>query len=99
MDVDTVVWATGYRPDYTWMPTEAVGPDGCPLNRRGITPIPGLAVLGLPWMHTRGSALLGFVGSDADWVVSHILDPRATAPPATRASSPDTTRSLEGSIR
>jgi putative flavoprotein involved in K+ transport len=37
-------------------------------HRRGITEVPGLTFVGLPWQHTRGSALLGFVKADADWV-------------------------------
>ncbi len=70
--VDAVVWATGYRPDYTWLPAEAVGADGWPLHRRGVSPVPGLGVLGLPWLHTRGSALLGWVGEDASWLAEKL---------------------------
>ncbi|WP_240157176.1 flavin-containing monooxygenase [Pseudonocardia broussonetiae] len=70
--VDAVVWATGYRPDYTWLPTEAVGADGWPLHRRGVSPVPGLGVLGLPWLHTRGSALVGWVGRDASWLAEQL---------------------------
>ena len=70
---DAVVWATGYRPDYSWLPAAAVGTDGAPVHRRGLTSVPGLAVLGLPWLHTRGSALLGWVGRDAAWLTHHLL--------------------------
>ncbi|QJY50756.1 NAD(P)-binding domain-containing protein [Pseudonocardia broussonetiae] len=70
--VDAVVWATGYRPDYTWLPAEAVGADGWPLHRRGVSPVPGLGVLGLPWLHTRGSALVGWVGRDACWLAEQL---------------------------
>lgn len=60
-----VVWATGFRPDYSWLRLPALGPDGWPIQTRGASPIPGLYFLGLPWMHTRGSALIGWVGDDA----------------------------------
>lgn len=70
--VDAVVWATGFRPDYSWMPSEAVGADGWPLHRRGVSPMPGLGVLGLPWLHTRGSALVGWVGRDANWLAEQL---------------------------
>jgi putative flavoprotein involved in K+ transport len=39
--------------------------DGTVVHRRGVTDVPGLYFVGLPWQHTRGSALLGFVGDDA----------------------------------
>lgn len=61
----SVLWATGYRPGFDWLPQQARGKDGGIVQRRGATPIPGLYVLGLPWMHTRGSALLTGVGRDA----------------------------------
>jgi putative flavoprotein involved in K+ transport len=67
------VWATGYRPDYTWLPQEVVAPTGWPLHRRGVTPLPGVAVLGLSWQHTRGSALLGWVGRDADRLARQLV--------------------------
>ncbi len=68
-DVAVVVWATGYRSDYSWIDIPGVLRDGRVLHRRGITDVPGLYFLGLPWQHTRGSALLGFVGDDAAHVV------------------------------
>ena len=61
----SVLWATGYRPGFGWLPEETRGRDGAIAQRRGETSIPGLYVLGLPWMHTRSSALLGGVGRDA----------------------------------
>ena len=75
IDVTTGIWATGYRPDFTWLPTAVLGPDGWPRHHRGLTPVPGLAVLGLPWLHTRGSALLGWVGHDAEWLADHLVPP------------------------
>jgi putative flavoprotein involved in K+ transport len=44
------------------------------VHRRGVTASPGLYFLGLPWQHTRGSALLGFVQHDAAWLAHQILD-------------------------
>jgi putative flavoprotein involved in K+ transport len=48
------------------------GEDGRVEHRRGVTAVPGLYFLGLPWQHTRGSALLGFVGTDAEWLSAHL---------------------------
>ena len=67
-EVSVVVWATGYRPDYTWIDVPGVLRDGRVLHRRGVTEVPGLYVVGQSWQHTRGSALLGFVADDAAYV-------------------------------
>jgi putative flavoprotein involved in K+ transport len=63
--VDAVVWATGYRADYSWLHVPGVVVDGAVRQREGVTDVPGLYFLGLPWQTSRGSALLGFVGRDA----------------------------------
>jgi putative flavoprotein involved in K+ transport len=65
LDVDAVVWATGYRPDYGWLHVPGVVTTGAVRHTGGVTDVPGLYFLGLPWQTTRGSALLGFVGRDA----------------------------------
>jgi putative flavoprotein involved in K+ transport len=67
-EVSVVVWATGYRPDYTWIDVPGVLRDGRVVHRRGVTEVPGLYVVGQSWQHTRGSALLGFVADDAAYV-------------------------------
>jgi putative flavoprotein involved in K+ transport len=63
--VDAVVWATGYRPDHSWLHVPGVITDGQVRHDAGVTDVPGLYFLGLPWQTCRGSALLGFVGADA----------------------------------
>jgi putative flavoprotein involved in K+ transport len=47
--------------------------DGCAPHARGVSPVPRLFFLGLPWQHTRGSALLGFVHEDAAWLAERLL--------------------------
>jgi putative flavoprotein involved in K+ transport len=89
LDVGTVVWATGYRPDYSWIDIPGVVRDGQVIHRRGVTEIPGLYFLGLTWQHTRGSALLGFVRDDAAYLAGRITDTSrasqaAAAHPASR---------------
>jgi putative flavoprotein involved in K+ transport len=69
----SVVWATGFRTNYSWIDVpDVLDENGNPRHVRGITAAPGLAFVGLPWQHTRGSALLGFVQSDAAWVASKL---------------------------
>jgi putative flavoprotein involved in K+ transport len=72
LDVSVVIWATGYRPDYSWIHIPEVARDGHVIHRRGVTEIPGLYFLGLSWQYTRGSALLGFVNDDATHLAGHI---------------------------
>jgi putative flavoprotein involved in K+ transport len=78
-DVDAVVWATGYRPDYSWLHVPGVLDDaGAVRHTGGVTGVPGLYFLGLPWQTARGSALLGFVGADAATLADR-LAPAATS--------------------
>jgi putative flavoprotein involved in K+ transport len=67
-----VVWATGFRSDYSWIDLPGVVVDGAVAHRRGVCAVPGLYFLGLPWQHTRGSALLGFVQHDAGWLATQL---------------------------
>ena len=82
LDVGVVIWATGYRSDYSWIDIPGVVRDGKVIHRRGVTEVPGLYFLGLSWQHTRGSALLGFVNDDAAYLAGRITS---------NASSPDVT--------
>jgi putative flavoprotein involved in K+ transport len=88
-EVDAVVWATGYRADYSWLHVPGVVVDGQVRHDAGVTDVPGLYFLGLPWQTCRGSALLGFVGADAAR-----LDARLSAGTTTRGG-----RSLEAATR
>jgi putative flavoprotein involved in K+ transport len=91
LDVGTVVWATGYRPDYSWIGIPGVITDGTVNQRRGATDVPGLYFLGLPWQHTRGSALLGFVRDDAAYLASRITTTASAARPVPQPTIPSAT--------
>jgi putative flavoprotein involved in K+ transport len=72
LEVDSVIWATGYRPDYSWIDLPVFDEDGRPRHRRGVTDVPGLHFLGLTWQWTRGSALIGWVKDDAKFIAERI---------------------------
>ena len=72
--LDTVVWATGFRTDYSWLDVPDVWDDSQVHHTRGRSRVPGLWFVGLPWQHSRGSALLGFVGDDASWIAGQVID-------------------------
>jgi putative flavoprotein involved in K+ transport len=88
LNAEVVIWATGYRPDYSWIHIPGVTRDGKVVHRRGVTDVPGLYLLGLSWQHTRGSALLGFVHEDAAYlagrITSHARTAEATARPVSQ---------------
>jgi len=72
LEVDAVIWATGYRPDFSWIDLPILDADGRLRHRRGVTDIPGLYFLGLTWQWTRGSALIGWVKDDAAFLAERI---------------------------
>jgi putative flavoprotein involved in K+ transport len=67
-----LVWATGFRFDFSWVDVPVFDEQGLPVHVRGITGARGLYFLELPWQHTPGSALLGWVGHDAKFIASEI---------------------------
>jgi putative flavoprotein involved in K+ transport len=76
LDVDAVIWATGYRSEHSWIDAPIFDSAGRVHHRRGVTDVSGLYFLGLTWQHTRGSALIGWVEDDAEFIAEEI-DTRA----------------------
>lgn len=71
--IDNIIWATGFVADYGWIQIpDAIDSMGKPNHQRGISPVEGLFFLGRPWQHTRGSALIGGVGKDAEYIAKMI---------------------------
>jgi putative flavoprotein involved in K+ transport len=75
LGIRSVIWATGFRRDFSWIAADVFDADGEPVQRRGVTAAPGLYFLGLRWMHRRGSDTIHGVGADAahlaDVITSH----------------------------
>ncbi len=73
LDVKGIVWATGYRPDFSWIKLPIAGENGYPSHVGGVVPgVPGLYFVGLHFQTALASALIGGVGNDARIVVEHI---------------------------
>ncbi len=72
--VGTVLWATGFRPDHSWIEGVETDEQGWPLHERGVSPVAGLAFVGLHWLYRRKSSLLIGVGEDAEYVVSRLAE-------------------------
>jgi putative flavoprotein involved in K+ transport len=85
--ISTVIWATGYRREYPWLHVPVLDTDGEVVHRHGITPVPGLYVLGLKFQRRRASHFIGGVGADAAWLADRIV-----GPPGRQASSASRSR-------
>ena len=70
--ISTIVWATGYSFDFSWVKFPIFDEFGYPIQLRGVTHQPGLYFIGLHWLHTNTSSLLAGVGDDAAHVAEHI---------------------------
>jgi putative flavoprotein involved in K+ transport len=73
VEVSNVIWCTGYAPDFSWVDLPLPTRGGWPIQNRGIVDsIPGLYFIGLPFLYSLSSALLGGVGRDAKHIADHI---------------------------
>jgi putative flavoprotein involved in K+ transport len=70
--ITSIVWSTGFRPDWSWVELPIFNGAGYPVHRRGVTAIEGAYVLGLPWLHTWGSGRFVGVGRDAGFIAARI---------------------------
>ena len=72
--VASIIWATGFAVDYSWLKVDAFDDDGKPKHQRGVSAEPGIYFLGLPWLSRRGSSFIWGVWHDA----KHLADQIAT---------------------
>ncbi|HET9642152.1 MAG TPA: NAD(P)-binding domain-containing protein [Burkholderiaceae bacterium] len=72
--ISSVIWATGYGFDFGMVRFPVFDSDGYPQQRRGVTNVPGLYFVGLPWLHKQKSGLIAGVGEDAEYVASSISE-------------------------
>ncbi|WP_275293124.1 NAD(P)/FAD-dependent oxidoreductase [Amycolatopsis sp. La24] len=70
--VTSIVWATGFAVDYSWLQVDAFDENGRPKHRRGVSVEPGVYFIGLPWLARRGSSFIWGVWHDAKFVADHV---------------------------
>ena len=70
--ITSIVWATGFAVDYSWLKVAVFDEAGRPLHKRGVTTEPGIYFLGLPWQSRRGSSFIWGVWHDAKFLADHI---------------------------
>ena len=70
--ITSIVWCIGFRTDYSWIDLPVFNGRGQPGHVRGVTPVPGVYFLGLPWLYTWGSGRFSGVARDAEYLAEHI---------------------------
>jgi putative flavoprotein involved in K+ transport len=71
-EIETIVWATGFRPDYRWLEVPVVDGKGHLRHEGGVVESPGLYTLGLPVLRRRKSSFICGIEDDADYVIDHL---------------------------
>lgn len=84
--IKSIIWATGFTQDFSWLKVPAFDSDGLPKHIRGVSNEPGIYFLGLPWLASRASSFLYGVWFDAKYIADQILTQRRY-----RAYQPETT--------
>jgi putative flavoprotein involved in K+ transport len=75
--VSSIIWATGFAFDYSWLQVDAFDDNGRPRHQRGVSSEPGVYFLGLPWLSRRGSSFIWGVWHDAKYLADQISVQRA----------------------
>lgn len=70
--ISAVIWCIGFQPDFGWLDAPVFNGRGHPSHLRGVTGVPGLYFLGLPWLHTWGSGRFSGVSRDALYLAERI---------------------------
>lgn len=74
--ITSIIWATGYAVDFSWLQVDTFSEQGKPLHQRGVSREPGIYFLGLPWLSRRGSSFIWGVWHDARHIADHIATQR-----------------------
>lgn len=72
--ITSIVWATGYAFDFSWLKIDAFDKKGRPIHECGVSKVPGIYFLGLPWLSRRASSFIWGVWHDAAYLAAHIAE-------------------------
>ncbi|MFE5838822.1 flavin-containing monooxygenase [Arthrobacter sp. NPDC056493] len=70
--ISTVIWSTGYGLDFGFLDIPVLDEWNYPRHQRGVTEVPGLYAVGLPWLTRHASSTVAAVGMDAEYVATHL---------------------------
>jgi len=76
--ITNIIWSMGFGTDYRWMEVPVFDGKGYPSHTRGVSTVPGVYFLGLPWLHTWGSGRFSGVANDARFLADQIAARQAT---------------------
>ena len=74
--ITAIIWATGYATDFGWAKLDAFDEKGRPVHERGVSNVPGLYFVGLPWLSRRASSFIWGCWHDADYLAGYIAEHR-----------------------
>lgn len=72
-NITSIIWATGYANDFSWLNVDVFDHEGKPKHLRGVSDESGIYFLGLPWLSRRGSSFIWGVWHDAKYLADHIV--------------------------
>ncbi len=98
-EIRTIVWATGFRPDYRWLDVPVIDAKGQLRHDGGIVDSPGLYALGLPVLRRRKSTFIHGIEDDAREVIDHLAGSLPASPASRRPPSKITSSRLENATR
>ena len=85
-NVSTVIWATGFGVDFSWIHLPVLDPEGKPIQQWGASPVRGLYFIGFPWLNSRKSGILYGVEEDARHIAKSISKQLARVTPLVPAA-------------
>ncbi|UUY08636.1 MSMEG_0569 family flavin-dependent oxidoreductase [Pseudomonas sp. J452] len=77
--ITSIIWCIGFSPDFAWVDAGVFNGRGQPVHSRGVTSVPGLYFLGLPWLYTWGSGRFSGIARDAEYLVNRIAQQQRKA--------------------
>jgi len=84
--ITSVIWSAGFRTDYSWVEIPLFDGKGYPVHQRGVTTVPGLYFLGLPWLYTWGSGRFSGIARDAQFLADCVEARHAAGHPPSAPS-------------
>jgi putative flavoprotein involved in K+ transport len=72
--VSTVIWATGFTADFSWIHLPVLDAEGLPIHQRGISPVRGLYFVGFPWLNSHKSGIIYGIDEDASYIAGAIAE-------------------------
>ncbi|WP_166507024.1 MSMEG_0569 family flavin-dependent oxidoreductase [Frigidibacter mobilis] len=80
LGITSIIWAIGFRPNYSWLEVDCFDAHGRPVYRRGVTEAPGVYFIGLGWLNTWGSGRFLGIDEDARYLAERIVERAGVTP-------------------